>query len=304
MNFEEYLTKQGLKPDTISQHQRYILYFICWLSDNGIFMSEVSYTTVLDFTDTLREEGRTPSQVNRVLLALRYYFGFLMQEEGRPGPNPAAGIRVKGAVRTVPHDLLTKEELEVLYHSYEVKDTRTHRNKVILSLLVFQGLTNEELHKLQAHHIKLKEGKIYIPSGSQTNSRTLKLQAEQIMELYEYIHVTRPKILQERTAERSGRKPNTIKEAETIHQLFISMNGCENMKNSLLHLNYALKRINPNYRNALQIRQSVITEWLKEKDVRTVQYMAGHRYVSSTERYQTSSLEDLKEALNKHHPLK
>ena len=32
--------------------------------------------------------------------------------------------------------------------------------------------------------------------------------------------------------------------------------------------------------------------------------MAGHRYVSSTERYQTTNLEDLKEALNKHHPLK
>ncbi|WP_222943951.1 hypothetical protein [Pedobacter sp. N36a] len=52
-----------------------------------------------------------------------------------------------------------------------------------------------------------------------------------------------------------------------------------------------------------QIFYSVITEWLKEKDLRTVQYMAGHKYVSSTERYQTTTLEDLKEALNKHHPL-
>ncbi len=32
--------------------------------------------------------------------------------------------------------------------------------------------------------------------------------------------------------------------------------------------------------------------------------MAGHRYVSSTERYLTTNLEDLREALNKHHPLK
>lgn len=34
----------------------------------------------------------------------------------------------------------------------------------------------------------------------------------------------------------------------------------------------------------------------KEKDLRTVQYMAGHKYVSSTERYQTTNLEDLKDA--------
>jgi len=82
------------------------------------------------------------------------------------------------------------------------------------------------------------------------------------------------------------------------------MNGQEELQNSLLHLNYALRKVNPKYKHAVQIRQSVITEWLKEKDLRTVQYMAGHRYVSSTERYKESNLEDLKEALSKHHPLR
>jgi len=71
-----------------------------------------------------------------------------------------------------------------------------------------------------------------------------------------------------------------------------------------LHLCYALKRINPKVKHATQLRQSVITEWLKEKGLRQVQYMAGHRYVSSTERYLTTNLEDLRDALNKHHPLK
>jgi integrase/recombinase XerD len=60
-----------------------------------------------------------------------------------------------------------------------------------------------------------------------------------------------------------------------------------------------LRRINPKVKHAVQIRQNVITEWLKEKELRTVQYIAGHRYVSTTERYQTTNLEDLKEALNK-----
>lgn len=99
-------------------------------------------------------------------------------------------------------------------------------------------------------------------------------------------------------------KPGPASGQSNSHQLFISMNGCENIKNSLYHFNQALRKLNPKYKNAAQLRQSVITEWLKEKDLRTVQYMAGHRYVSSTERYQTTNLEDLKEALNKHHPLK
>lgn len=97
--------------------------------------------------------------------------------------------------------------------------------------------------------------------------------------------------------QRSGRKPGTMKATEQIYQLFISMNGCENIKNSLYDFNQALRKLNPKYKNAAQIRQSVITEWLKEKDLRTVQYMAGHKYVSSTERYQTSNLEDLKDII-------
>jgi len=114
----------------------------------------------------------------------------------------------------------------------------------------------------------------------------LALQPHQILDLHEYMLVIRGK-LQSRS-----------------ERLFTGRNDIENLKNSLLHLNHALRKLNPKVKNAVQIRQSVITEWLKEKDLRTVQYMAGHRYVSSTERYQTSNLKDLKEALNKHHPLK
>jgi integrase/recombinase XerD len=48
----------------------------------------------------------------------------------------------------------------------------------------------------------------------------------------------------------------------------------------------------------------VIAEWTKLHDVRIVQYMSGHKYVSTTERYQATHLEDLQEQLRLHHPLK
>jgi len=53
-----------------------------------------------------------------------------------------------------------------------------------------------------------------------------------------------------------------------------------------------------------QIRASVITNWLHHYNLREVQYMAGHRFVSSTERYRTDNLEDLQKELEKYHPLK
>ena len=82
------------------------------------------------------------------------------------------------------------------------------------------------------------------------------------------------------------------------------MNGSENIKSSLYHLFKAIQKINPDIRNAKQIRSSVITYWLKNHNLREVQYMAGHKYVSSTERYQLNNLDELQKNLEKFHPLR
>ena len=145
---------------------------------------------------------------------------------------------------------------------------------------------------------------------NRSNGRTLKLEASQIIELQEYLNETRPKILKAlkealnwsgRPACRSisaGRKVNKPNFTELEKQVFISLNGAISIKNSLLHLTVNLKKINPKIRDLRQLRQSVIAEWLKTKDVRKVQHKAGHKHVSTTERYQTNNLEDLQEALN------
>ncbi|MBB6239879.1 integrase/recombinase XerD [Pedobacter sp. AK013] len=285
MSFDEYLKEQGFKSDTVNQHQAYIRYFLCWLTDMGIFLNNVGYSEILDFADSLKKEEKSINQINRCLKSIEYYFSYI-KKENKITSLPISNVKLKGSIRNIPHDLLEKTELEELYEKYEIKDERTHRNKVILGLLVYQALTRSELEMLRPEHLKLREGKIHIPQTNKNNSRNLSLQPHQILDLQEYLLIVRPK-LQSKT-----------------ERLFTGRNDMESLKNSLLHLNHALRKINPKLKNAMQIRQSVITEWLKENNLRTVQYMAGHRYVSSTELYQTNNLEDLKEALNKHHPLK
>jgi len=54
----------------------------------------------------------------------------------------------------------------------------------------------------------------------------------------------------------------------------------------------------------LKIRQSVIANLLKEnKGLRIVQEFAGHRRCSSTEAYKQTGLEELKQVIDKIHPL-
>src|SRR3990167_2168028 len=58
----------------------------------------------------------------------------------------------------------------------------------------------------------------------------------------------------------------------------------------------------PAIKDANDIRSTVINHWLKQYNIRQVQYMIGHKYVSSTERYSTNKLETLQEQIELLHP--
>jgi len=104
-------------------------------------------------------------------------------------------------------------------------------------------------------------------------------------------------------AYRSGRKPKKINPI-IKEKIFFNESGSKSLKNSMYHLFRSVNKLNPKISSGKVIRSTVIAEWLKGYDIRIVQYMAGHRWVSSTERYNVFNLEELKESLKKYHPMK
>jgi integrase/recombinase XerD len=301
-HFIEWLQKSRYAKDTIRSDSNYTLSFLAWLQDQKIKETAVTYNDLMAFIDHSATEGDSNVLINRKLSAIRKYYEYLGYK-GEAEKNPAAGLFIKCKRQTVPSNLLTPEELSAIYDNYQVTDLRSQRNKVMIGFLVYQGVTREELEKLEITHIKLNSGRIEVPSGKHSNSRILQLESIQILDLQEYIQITRGEILKAQGSYGTGRKPDSINHDKAQGQLFISMHGSDNIKNTFLHLVYALRRLNTKVTTAQQIRQSVITAWLKTKNLRTVQYMAGHRYVSSTERYQVNNLEDLYHQLEKLHPL-
>ena len=88
------------------------------------------------------------------------------------------------------------------------------------------------------------------------------------------------------------------------NDLFVTQSSKgNNIKNVLFKLSKELKQITKDFDCLHQLRASVITHWLKLHNLREVQYMAGHKYVSSTESYLVNDLEDLQDDINKFHPL-
>jgi site-specific recombinase XerD len=261
------------------------------MNNFGTTKEAIDYKTFLKYIEQLKKTAIKTSTIKSYIGSLKIYFNYL-QEENYRADNPITNINIKGTVKTIVSNLLTADELEDLYYSYETKnqDVAKKRNKIMIGLLVYQGLKVNELEQLKEEHIELYKGKIHIPRTTKSNGRTLELKPWQLMELMEYVQQIRPQLLT------NNRQPTT-------DNFFISIDGNSSLNNVMSRINKELKLINYSYQNAIQIRNSVIVNWLKIHNLRKAQYLAGHRYISSTERYKQDNLESLHEMINTFHPI-
>lgn len=298
MNIEQeqkyFLQEQKRRNLSASTQQKYkdnLVTFLEWLQSEKIKLQQVQYTTILEYVRHCKKRW-TAGTINKALHILQQYFAIKVKQ-GMIKKNPTIGIKVRGTAKRVPHDLLDRSELDKLYEDYPAHSLHDKRNKVILGLLVFQGLTTGDIKRLSLHHVKLNEGKLHVPGTPAhvhrggINSRVLELRANQLLELHQYIQEIRPQLLRKGT-----------------DKLFVTEHGKENIQQAINWLSLKLRSQVKHYVNVDQLRASVITEWLKEKDVRIVQYMAGHKKVKSTEQYKAARLEDLQQALDQYHPMK
>jgi integrase/recombinase XerD len=301
--FKNYLQTENYAKESIRIKSNYAGVFLQFLENENLKAAEIKYPGMLAFIEILSEENKSKKLINNILLSTRNYYEFLNKTDNSI-KNPAQNLYIKGTVRKLPENIIKFETLEEIYKKYKTVNNRTKRNKIILGLLIYQGITTEELHKLKPEHIILKKAQIYIPGNKKRNSRKLDLQGFQIMELQEYLQKTRALIIKEINKKRPARKPDKIDKEKINRQLFISINGSINLKNSLLHLFKEIQKTYSQLSNAKQIRRSVIVHKLKTMNLREVQYFAGHKYVSSTERYLLNNIEDLKRQTEKYHPLR
>ncbi len=303
----------GYAESTIYQHINNANLFIKWLKNKNIKPKDCDYAKLIVFMNDMitiwSGISTNKSPINRLMVAVSLYYDYLSSLDNTI-KNPAKFIRLKCKRKYQLKKLMRYDELLALYHYKKPSTPRTIRNQVILGFLICQGLTTGELHRIKLQHIKLREGKIYIPSDHSNkwkkglNARELDLRAFQMVDLIEYLNNVRPGILTGEFLKTPGRKPLKENQVKNTNQLLLSMGGSLNIKNSQCHLFRNLKRINSRIQNSHQIRQSVIAYWLQEYNLKAVQYMAGHRYVSSTEKYKKDNLEELHREVLKYHPLK
>jgi integrase/recombinase XerD len=308
--FNYYLESKGQSRESIKVHYRHLSYFLNYCEDQNIEADQASYSEILGYIAYLQKKplkNKTDGLKQRTLQfyigSLHHYFIWLIKTEKRED-NPTRNIDIKGIKRRMLYDLLSRQELESLYHNFQITSEDTlnknqnwfktslltsKRNRVILGMMIYQGLGSMHLSRLQMEDLKLRDGKVYIPSTRRSNERELKLESVQVMDLMEYTLKTREDLLA-----LSGKESD---------MLFVSSGSSDRFANMMQNLMKRLRRQKPKVSSLKQIRTSVITYWLKNHNLREVQYMAGHRYVSSTEGYLINDLDDLQEDIAKFHPI-
>jgi site-specific recombinase XerD len=286
--FTDYLKRKGLTKGSIETINVVVVIFLEWLSKEQIEPTESSYTDVLQYMKHCQKQRITQRTIQHYLNSIRHFYDYQIEEQQRED-NPVASIKVQGVKRKVLYHIFSPAELHGIYNGYQDETLKGKRNKVMLGLLVYQGVKTAEIAKLEVQHIKVKEGKIEVPGSSKGERRILQLEPHQVLEFYDYINTTRKEILS--------------KSGEKTDRLFVGIEAGNSLDGCMTRLMFWLRRKNALIVNAKQLRASVIVKWLRMYNLREVQYMAGHRYISSTESYQQSDMEGLKEEVNKFHPL-
>lgn len=292
--FKEYLTIKGYSKSTMQGMILASERFRLWAEHENIPTDNIAYADVMAYIQTLNKQGVKQKTQNTYVAAIKRYIDHLVELCIMPS-NPTEHIKLQGTNQRNLYQVLNLEELEKLYYGYpqshevRMQQLAIKQNKIIVGLLVWQGLRTEDLCRLTITDSKLREGKIFIPGGRKTEQRTLELKSHQVIEMMDFIHETRKEIMQRTNAE--------------TQQLFIGLAGSPTMYGIMKSITHQLKKQQPKVKNTKQIRASVITLWLKQYNLRKVQYMAGHRYVSSTEKFKINDLEGLQEEVNKFHPI-
>jgi integrase/recombinase XerD len=285
MTLQDYL-QQYYTKDTAAVYLREINNYISGYPQ----AAQAVYKDVMSYLGALRARYRNASTLNRILCSIKAYYDFLCYT-GVRSDNPARSIKLRDQrSRDIQlQDLFTAEELEVLLHQRQRVNKLEYRNKVLISLLIYQGMQPGEIEALKLPDINFTLASISIKATVKTNKRELQLRPGQVLLFYQYIHEIRPRLL-----------------AQKQHDALLIGLGGEPMKAEDItkHVKRSYKGMYPGREvNAQTIRQSVIANLLKQgHDISVVQAFAGHKYPSSTEKYKQSETETLKAAVNKYHP--
>jgi integrase/recombinase XerD len=284
LTIQEYL-KQNLSDKTAISYLYTINHFI----KTNPKANRYQYKNIVSYMEAISEKQANIQYRVRILSALKKYYDYLVMSGYRTDhPCKRLNIKIKSNQAIQVQDLFSSSELQLLMERENRYKHLDIRNNVLLSLLIYQGLTSDEIIRLNVKDIDLDNGTIYIKASTILNKRTLELMSKQMILFSNYINETRVELLRCKTEKliitKLG-KPITV---DSVHAMIEPLRAL-----------FPDRKLNPQ-----TIRMSVICNWLNEKKIplERAQELAGHKWPGTTEKYIKVNSSQKREMINRYFP--
>ena len=286
--FKEYIVKtKKMAANSVDAYVRDIVEFGAFLSEKGITGAEgADQADVADYMLKLKQEGKSASTINRRLVSLRAFYGF-MTANGRGAKNPVIGIKPPKVARK-DIEYISLSEVETLLKQPD-GSVRGIRDKAILELIYATGLRVSEVIAADIDHVNLRI--VFVTcTGEHGKALIIPLGRPARAALEEYIFDGRAKMLK-------GREDDS-------GALFLNYCGGRMTRQSIWKMlkEYAAasikKKITPQI-----LRHSFAVHMLQNcADLKSLQELMGHEDMIVTQAYLSVSRSRIKDVYDNSHP--
>ena len=263
--FVDHLESLERSPSTVIAYKKDIEQLIDHLYRLGVAEAhEVETNHLEDFMNTLADKDYTNKSISRKTNSTKTFFRFLIAE-GHIEENAADDLK-HPKVKIRPPRILSRLEYGALRDA--AKDD--HRTFAIIEVLLQTGVRISELSRIKIEHLQIEdsEGTLHVPPSGKHAPRQIPLNKAVIEAVQRYMNNERPGI-------------------EDAEHLFITKTG-----NPLLVRN--IRATLTRYFDAAgvesatvnDLRHTFVAHHLSQgTNIMTVSKVAGHKRVSTTERY-------------------
>ena len=287
--FVEYLQMEKNSAQYTIEHYQYeISEFFMFMSEQGIKdVRDVQYLDARLYLTVLYERKLARKTVAKKISCLRSFYKFLLREK-HVEENPFALVTIPKAEKRLP-EFFYENELQQIFQACETETPLGQRNKTLLELFYATGMRVSECCQMKLKDVDfflstvLVHGKgrkeRYVPFGRQAKAA-----------LEQYINDGRKKLL-------IGKTDND--------QLFVnyrggnlSTRGVRKILDGIIEKSALNSQIHPH-----MLRHSFATHLLNNgADLRSVQELLGHAFLTSTQIYTHVTNEHLRKTYMAHHP--
>jgi integrase/recombinase XerD len=190
--FENYLLQRGFTKLTVKTYLFSAEPFVTAYPEMGKFTYKEVFHALNDYLKGQKNANYRCS----ILAAIKKYYDYLL-ETGYRDDHPCRTMNFRSLrnPRVITQNLFSPAELELLLNREERFPAHKLRNQVIISLLIYQGITLQEFENLKIQHVDLEAGKVFIRETKCLTRRHLELHPKQYEIFDRYFRESRKVLL-------------------------------------------------------------------------------------------------------------